>query len=360
MKKIVFGMLSLLPFLTLAQDPVLFDETWYLKNIRVDNSSLAPLVNASTLTIEQNPNGFLLTTTGINNELTGTISFDDLNEQFEFQTIAVTNLGCDTYGCDFEEDYFYAILSTDDLVLKTLNYTILEFGNGIRRLTISDENAYSAVYLNTPAENIDENLFQTWYLFRTQGDLDPPIPVTSPTPPQVTISQNLAFQGTNGCVTFEGVFAYSDYFNLNFNNYLQIKYLTIDDLNCENGEQASTGIPDFITEFPLNVYNLTDNRFEIESFPGFISSFRNILLNTTQTNLNGLKIFPSPVAETLSILNPENSTITSVEILDAQGKQVLVFDSFIQNMNVGALPSGIYFVKIKSNSFLTIEKIIKR
>ncbi|MDR6371656.1 ELWxxDGT repeat protein [Chryseobacterium bernardetii] len=73
-----------------------------------------------------------------------------------------------------------------------------------------------------------------------------------------------------------------------------------------------------------------------------------------------LQIYPNPVSEYFSIKLNENSKIENVKIFDASGKLVknIIYNN--KNIDVAELPSGIYFVKLKTNKGEYVGKIIKK
>ncbi|MDQ1858399.1 T9SS type A sorting domain-containing protein [Chryseobacterium sp. WLY505] len=73
-----------------------------------------------------------------------------------------------------------------------------------------------------------------------------------------------------------------------------------------------------------------------------------------------LQIYPNPVSEYFSIKRKENSTIEIVKVFDASGKLVKNVINNYENIGVAELPSGIYFVKIKTNKGEYLGKIIKK
>ncbi len=361
MKKVLIVLfVCITAFNVKAQDPQLFEETWYLNYINTDYpETLSPIINFFTLSFSESNGDYTFSTNGVTNDFTGTIVFSDTEDEFELQNIAITDLACDDFGCDFENEYFYEVLTSIDLDLKVFSYDLTILNDGSKTLRIVDQNYNTAFYKNTPFTDFDENFFQTWYLHKVEGDLGPSNPITSPTPPQITINPDFTFQGTNGCVTFNGVFAYGEDFEW-YDYALQVKALSIDDSNCENGEPNSTGIPELQdTNLLLGVYDISNTYFSIESYPGFISYFRNFLLDTPVQSLTDLFISPNPVSETLQISSKEIQ-LSSIEILSLQGKVLTTEIDNFQEINLSHLSSGVYFIKLLSEENSVIKKFIKK
>jgi len=72
-------------------------------------------------------------------------------------------------------------------------------------------------------------------------------------------------------------------------------------------------------------------------------------------------IYPNPTSEFINIVNA-NSQIERVEIIDIQGR-IMIIQSIggnQANINISNLNSGIYIIKIYTNSGLKVDKIIKK
>jgi hypothetical protein len=53
------------------------------------------------------------------------------------------------------------------------------------------------------------------------------------------------------------------------------------------------------------------------------------------------------------------STIKKVEVLEVTGKIIYQFNDLKNQINVSALPQGMYFVKIETNKRIVTKKFIK-
>jgi len=71
-----------------------------------------------------------------------------------------------------------------------------------------------------------------------------------------------------------------------------------------------------------------------------------------------LKIYPSPVKDELQIESGE-LTIKKIEIVDLSGKIIYQFYNLRNQINVSALPQGIYFMKLETDKGIVTEKIVK-
>lgn len=79
-------------------------------------------------------------------------------------------------------------------------------------------------------------------------------------------------------------------------------------------------------------------------------------LSTNDFNKSKVSVYPNPVENVLNI--ETNEVITTIEIFDLLGKQILVSKDI--NINVEALQKGIYLLKINTDKGSSIEKIIKQ
>lgn len=71
---------------------------------------------------------------------------------------------------------------------------------------------------------------------------------------------------------------------------------------------------------------------------------------------NFLKIYPNP---TNDIINIESSTNKSIEIFDINGRLIISKENSNNSISLGSYPPGIYCIKIKTESGIVINKIIK-
>ncbi len=82
-------------------------------------------------------------------------------------------------------------------------------------------------------------------------------------------------------------------------------------------------------------------------------------LSTSELNTVKLSIYPVPAEEMMTIECAE--AITTLKVLDAQGREVQIdFNTLTNNMNVTSLAKGIYTVVVRTESGkITTEKFIK-
>ena len=88
---------------------------------------------------------------------------------------------------------------------------------------------------------------------------------------------------------------------------------------------------------------------------------QNITKNTsTQTNIEGLSIYPNPVSSERPVINiaSKHSLIKQIEIFDVLGKQVLTTILYNKELNISNLRKGIYILKITENSISESRKLV--
>lgn len=119
---------------------------------------------------------------------------------------------------------------------------------------------------------------------------------------------------------------------------------------------------------PLS-YQLTDfhptpgnNYYRLRSvdFDGTATYSRMVLIAGTST-VSSLQLYPNPAANQLNITSRE--TIREWSILDLKGRLVLQGTAANSNtvwVNTAALPSGMYFVKVITNTNTVTEKFIRQ
>lgn len=71
-------------------------------------------------------------------------------------------------------------------------------------------------------------------------------------------------------------------------------------------------------------------------------------------------IFPNPTSGKVQIFDPDNAPINEVVIFNIQGNQVLTIDNFQENnLDLSGLSKGTYLIRLKSQSGLYNQKIVK-
>lgn len=81
-------------------------------------------------------------------------------------------------------------------------------------------------------------------------------------------------------------------------------------------------------------------------------------ISNTAANVN---VFPNPVSNGSFTVESSTGKINGLELFSIEGKSVLIRSDLDQNninVNTGNLPSGIYFLRVKTDSGLTVKKLM--
>jgi hypothetical protein len=100
----------------------------------------------------------------------------------------------------------------------------------------------------------------------------------------------------------------------------------------------------------------TWNELEGEEFKSYFYYTKTSSLSTNSVELNSFSIYPNPTSNTLFISG--NDTPIAVAIYNVLGKEVLSIKN-TNNINVAALPSGVYMIRISDGVGQTNRKFIK-
>lgn len=88
------------------------------------------------------------------------------------------------------------------------------------------------------------------------------------------------------------------------------------------------------------------------------ATFSSGVLSTTKNSIAGLKVYPNPVTKGTLYITSDNSDLKQVVIFDVLGKQVIKTFVNDQPINVSALNSGIYMVKITEDGKTATRKLV--
>ena len=96
----------------------------------------------------------------------------------------------------------------------------------------------------------------------------------------------------------------------------------------------------------------------------FIVDYTPTFLSVDENKLNAISVYPNPVKDVLILdLKSQSANVDSFEIFDVRGVKVLErkVNSELTSLNVSALNSGIYFVKLidSNGKNTTVKKIVK-
>jgi len=158
--------------------------------------------------------------------------------------------------------------------------------------------------------------------------------------------------------------------NSNFAEYNGKVYFGADDGSNGNEVWVTDGTT-VGTEIISDIYSGTN-----DSNPSFLTVANNTLffrarksdgyelykyidpaLSINEFELNNIKLYPNPASNNITI--DSKTKIDSVEIFDALGKSVLVFNESLSTYSINSLNSGLYFVKINGEGKEITKKLIK-
>ena len=83
-------------------------------------------------------------------------------------------------------------------------------------------------------------------------------------------------------------------------------------------------------------------------------------LTTSQTvqEIEGLRMYPNPVTNGILRINTFENAEKQIQIFDVLGKQVLTRKMKTQHLNVSALNSGVYILKISEKGKTATRKLV--
>lgn len=89
-------------------------------------------------------------------------------------------------------------------------------------------------------------------------------------------------------------------------------------------------------------------------------SSNDLTLATTQNEIEGLKVYPNPVSNGVLHVESNLNTERTISLFDVLGKQVLSTTTSNNTINVTALNSGVYIVKITEGGNTATRKVVIR
>ena len=84
-------------------------------------------------------------------------------------------------------------------------------------------------------------------------------------------------------------------------------------------------------------------------------------IEENEYDLSGVKLFPNPVNDMLTLQLPECIVCEEVNIYSIDGRLLKKQNSDLDKINLSSLSQGIYHVKIKlSDGYIYTEKVVKK
>lgn len=217
-------------------------------------------------------------------------------------------------------------------------------------------------FFSSTAQNsqVDPSFFQTWYIFSYSVDLGATNYYYGEDVARMIIHEDLSFYATDNCWEMTGNFEIVEVndpfeFELIISNY---------EKDCVLGG-SSNYILDLLFEFDdLVSVNLStgsnEDTLDMETFNGTGPSFKNVPTLTIPTiNQKEIVVYPNPTSEILNFQNLPPS-IKDVSLFNIQGSLIKNYSVSENQLNISALPAGIYFIKILQDDSTTVKRIVKQ
>lgn len=139
-------------------------------------------------------------------------------------------------------------------------------------------------------------------------------------------------------------------------------------LDAANMDFLSNGLKVFIkNDFPYFFGNLQYNNSQSTRIIAITDTNLNAVNNLYSScdvldipiyDESSFKIYPIPVKDLLFIDN-NNQKILKIELIDLNGKVLITKTNLFNTLNCTSLKKGIYYIRIKTNQKIEIQKIIK-
>ena len=121
-----------------------------------------------------------------------------------------------------------------------------------------------------------------------------------------------------------------------------------------------------VDNYKNTIYDLNNVGYTFKSGKGtfdgrFTLLFEDLILGDSEFGLRDISLYPNPTRESVTIIAP-NITIEWIEIYDLVGRKVsnvYSFDSSANTVDLSALSSATYLLKIKTSNGLTTKRVIK-
>lgn len=89
-----------------------------------------------------------------------------------------------------------------------------------------------------------------------------------------------------------------------------------------------------------------------------IVSLGDFTLSNSEFKINGLKVYPNPVKNDNLYITSNSSKTKTVAVYDVLGKQVLNTTTSNNTINIAALNSGVYILKITEGGKTDTRKLV--
>ena len=132
--------------------------------------------------------------------------------------------------------------------------------------------------------------------------------------------------------------------------------------NADDGDTGVTG-GDLVSGLPYALYNDTEGAWVLSSGAPLLDgtyTFEGICsLGVDEFSLNNISVSPNPTTKFINIDMPNGNNNFVSELYDITGKQVLQANN-METIDVSQIKSGIYILRIKTDSGVTSRRIVKK
>lgn len=211
------------------------------------------------------------------------------------------------------------------------------------------------------SQSPSNDLFQTWYLvFLQNNDLGPSYTTaTAPTAitPTLTISTTLDFVGQGACNSFSGSFSASTNSTTWQNNSFSSSSIVCNPSVYNSFEESYFN---FLTIGGWYQITPTNNGL-ILTMQNLIfgqAQFQNFPLQSNDFEKEQIVIYPNPTNSKL-FLNYNSLVISKIELINTLGQTVKIIENDFDTLDVSEYQSGIYLLKIDTESGIIYQRFIK-
>ncbi|PKA83034.1 putative secreted protein (Por secretion system target) [Ulvibacter sp. MAR_2010_11] len=124
--------------------------------------------------------------------------------------------------------------------------------------------------------------------------------------------------------------------------------------NATGDRPTSLGGINFKSISTDNLYYLDDFCYNSEGLP------QNCFLGVEEYHNHGFQLYPNPMDTKLFIANKNQLAIEQIELIDVQGRRVIVKTDEFEVIDVALLDSGVFFLRIKTEFGVITQKIVKK
>ncbi|WP_406683744.1 T9SS type A sorting domain-containing protein [Seonamhaeicola sp. MEBiC1930] len=207
------------------------------------------------------------------------------------------------------------------------------------------------------------DLFQTWYMYSFLANDGSEKPyefngIENPITPFLVIMENLTFQGSGACNTFDGTFKLSIHDVLETDQFSNsTNDCSIDTHNLFEDEyfsffQLASGYS-ITSEVNGMVLTINTADFGQAVYKNFTT------LDTSDFNLSKIKIYPNP-SKSIIYVKSQNTSITKIELHNSYGQNLKTINNKFKTIEISDLDIGIYLMKIFTEFGTLNKKIIKK